>query len=293
MVMRTLLGEVDVSEAGYVDAHEHLVAIPELADPDLLLDRPDAVLEDVAAFVAGGGGTIVEMTTVDYGRDLSAVRALSVETGVHVVAATGFNKYRRDFGESAPELAADQIRDVLEHGCGVVKFATSLDTIEPWEQTALEAAALTHHETGCPIFTHTEAGTMAEEQLDRLAQVGVSPGAVVLGHLDRNGDLDTHLRLADRGAFISYDQLPKPKYAAERARAVDHIAALAERGLDEQIVVGGDLARRSYFSGWGGGPGLGYLVETFRRDLIAAVGERIAENVLRHNPARALRVRDQ
>ena len=288
--MRTVLGEVDVSEAGYVDAHEHLVAIPELADPDLLLDRPAAVRQDIAAFIAGGGRTIVEMTTVDYGRDLPAVKGLAAETGVHVVAATGFNKYRRDFGESAPQLAADQIRDVLEHGCGVVKFATSLDTIEPWEQTALEAAALTHHETGCPIFTHTEAGTMAEEQLYRLERLGVAPGAVVLGHLDRNGDLETHLRLADRGAFISYDQLPKPKYAAERARAIEHIAALAERGLDERVVVGGDLARRSYFTGWGGGPGLGYLVETFRRDLVAAVGERVAENVLRHNPARALSV---
>jgi 5-phospho-D-xylono-1,4-lactonase len=306
-VMRTVRGDVDVSEAGYVDAHEHLVAhaTPQLAesDPDLLLDRPDAVRPDIAAFAAAGGGTIVEMTTIDYGRDLPAVRALAAETGVHVVAATGFNKgtYCRAFceHESALKLASDQICDVSEHGCGVVKFATSLDTVEPWEQTALEAAARTHHETGCPIFTHTEAGTMAEEQLDRLAHVGVAPDAVVLGHLDRNGDLETHLRLADRGAFISYDQLPKPKYAAERARAIDHIAALAERGLDGHIVVGGDLARRSYFSGWGGGPGLGYLVETFRRSLIAALderglaGERIAENVLRHNPARALCVRDQ
>jgi 5-phospho-D-xylono-1,4-lactonase len=300
-VIRTVLGEVDVSESGYVDAHEHLVAHATAAlaerDPDLLLDDPDAVRGDIAAFAAAGGGTIVEMTTVDYGRDLPAVRALAAATGVHVVAATGFNKgvYCRAFceGESAAKLAADQIRDVLEHGCGVVKFATSLDTVEPWEQTALEAAARTHRETGCPIFTHTEAGTMAEEQLDRLARFGVAPGAVVLGHLDRNGDLETHLRLADRGAFISYDQLPKPKYAAERARAIEHIAALAERGLDGHVVVGGDLARRSYFTGWGGGPGLGYLVGTFRRDLVAAAGERVAENVLRHNPARALRVRDQ
>ena len=297
--MRTLRGDVPIADAGLVDAHEHLVAhaTPELAarDPDLLLDRPGAVAQDVLAFAAAGGGTIVEMTTVDYGRDLAAVRALSADTGVHVVAATGFNKgvYCRAYCERATpgELAAEQIRDVTERGCGVVKLATSLDRVEPWEQTALEAAARTHLATGCPILTHTEAGTMAEEQLDRLARAGVGAEAVVLGHLDRNPDLELHLRLADRGAVISFDQLPKPKYAEERDRAVEHIAALAERGLEGHVVVGGDLARRSYFTGWGGAPGLAWLVTEFRERLVAAAGERVAHAVLHENPARALRLR--
>jgi predicted metal-dependent phosphotriesterase family hydrolase len=246
-LMRTVCGDVDTTQAGLVDAHDHLVAhaTKERAesDPDLLLDRPDAIRKDLAAFVAAGGGTIVEMTTVDYGRDLSVIEALAIETGIHIIAATGFNKgkYCRTFceHETSDTLAAAQIRDITENGCGIVKFGTSLDKIEPCEQTALEAAARTHHETGCPILTHTEAGTMAEEQLNRLERLGVPPDAVVLGHLDRNGDLDTHLRLADRGAFISYDQLPKRKYAAERARAIHHIAALSDRGLDGHIVVGG------------------------------------------------------
>jgi predicted metal-dependent phosphotriesterase family hydrolase len=303
-VMRTVLGDIDTTEAGFVDAHEHLVAhaTPQLAasDPDLLLDRPDAVREDLAAFTAAGGGTIIEMTTVDYGRDLPAVKELAAATGVHVIAATGFNtgKYCRAFCEdaSAEDLAVDQVRDVLQHRCGVVKFATSLDTIEPWEQTALDAAARTHLETGCPILTHTEAGTMAEEQLRRLARHGVAADAVVLGHLDRNADLETHLRVAARGAYLSYDQIPKPKYATEQ-RSIDHIAELAKRGLHDRVVVGGDLARRSYFNGWGGGPGLAYLIEDFRRRLAADLearglpSQRIVEDVFHNNPARALAVR--
>ena len=172
-----------------------------------------------------------------------------------------------------------------------MKFGTSLDTVEPWEQTALEAAARTHLATGCPIFTHTEAGTMALEQLDRLERLGVRADAVVLGHLDRNPDLETHLRLVERGAVLSYDQLPKPKYAAESLRAIEHIAALAARGLQRHVVVGGDLARRSYFTGLGGAPGLAWLVTDFRARLVAAVGEDVAHAVLHGNPARALRLR--
>src|SRR5262249_45607966 len=118
-VIRTVAGDVDASAAGWVDAHEHLIAhaTPELVrrDPDLLLDRPDAVREDIDAFAAAGGGTIVEMTTIDYGRDLAAIKALAAGTRVHIVAATGFNKgtYCRAFCEHESEqaLAAVQIRE--------------------------------------------------------------------------------------------------------------------------------------------------------------------------------------
>lgn len=303
-VLRALGGDVAASEAGLIDAHEHLVAhgTPELvaADPDLLLDDPDALLADLAAFRAAGGGTLVEMTTVDYGRDLSAVRRLSARSGVHVLAATGFNKgtYCRRYCEDADvgELSRAQVADVGAERCGVVKFGTSRDRIEPWEAVALAAAARTHLETGCPILTHTEAGTMAEEQLTRLEALGVAPEAVVLGHLDRCEDSEVHLRLAARGAYLSLDQVPKPKYATE-AHAVRVVAALARRGLHGQVVVGADFARRSYFVGMGGGRGLGWLPRVFRGRLAAALdgeglpGAAIAQAVLHDNPVRALRMR--
>jgi hypothetical protein len=65
-----------------------------------------------------------------------------------------------------------------------------------------------------------------------------------IGHLDRNPDLELHRRLARAGAFLSYDQIPKPKYATETA-AIGLIVALARDGLHRQVVVGGDFARRS------------------------------------------------
>jgi phosphotriesterase-related protein len=294
----TVLGPRDPAEFDYVDAHEHLVAHAPLEDPDLALDEPDAVAADLRALPARA--CIVEMTTVDYGRDVEALRELSRRTGVDVVAATGFNKgrYCRSYceGREPDEIAAAQIAEVREGMAGVVKFGTS-EAVEPWEEVAARAAARTHRATGCPIFTHTEAGQLAEEQLSLLEDEGVAPGAVTLGHLDRNPDLELHRRLAARGAFLSYDQIPKPKYATEPS-AIALVVALARDGLHRQVVVGGDFARRSLFRGHGGSPGLGYLPFVFAARLRQSAdragldGHGIVTDVLQRNPRRALTFRE-
>jgi predicted metal-dependent phosphotriesterase family hydrolase len=303
-VVRTLLDDVPPSEVGAVDAHTHLFArgTPAVVarDPDLLLDEPDRMAAELDRFRTAGGGTIVEMTTVDYGRDLDALRGLSSGSGVPIVAVTGFNKgiYCRPWcaGRSPASVSATQIADVELRRCGAVKLGTSRDAIEPWEKVALEAAALTHLATGCPVVTHTEAGTYAEEQLDQLEAAGVDPASIVLGHLDRRPDPELHLRLADRGAHLSYDQLPKPSYGTEPG-AIELLIALARRGLHTQVVAGSDLARRSYFPGYGGAPGLAYLLSRFRRHLVDRVdeaglpGEAVARAVLVENPARAFAMR--
>jgi predicted metal-dependent phosphotriesterase family hydrolase len=307
----TVRGPRDAAGLGLVHAHEHLVAHPPASvvarDPDHALDDPAPVLEDLRAFRDAGGGAIVEMTTVDYGRDVPALLALAERSGVAIVAATGFNKdvLCAPFcaGRDPDELARTQIAEVVDGvdgsgiRCGVVKLATSLDAITPAETVALRAAAATHRATGVPILTHTEAGTFAIRQLELLGAEGVDPGAVTLGHMDRNPDLGLHRELARTGAFLSYDHVPKLRYATADD-AVGLIVELARDGLHGQIVVGGDFARRSMFRGWGGGPGLTWIATVFAqrvRDAARAAGldgDEVVDAILRRNPARALRLRE-
>ncbi len=306
----TVTGPVNPDSVDYIDAHEHLVAhAPEdvvAGDADLALDQPDQVHLDLNALQAQRRALIVDMTTVDYGRDAAALRELSRQTGVRVVSATGFNvgRYSRPFceGRDPDEIAAVSIADLTTGAdstnvrCGVVKFGTSEDRIDPWEEIAARAAARTHRATGCPILTHTQAGTMADQQLELLADESVDPSAVTLGHMDRNPDLALHQRLAATGAFLSYDQIPKPKYATE-GPAIRLILELAKIGLHRQIVVGGDFARRSLFTGYGGAPGLSYLPTVFAQRLLDAAnragldGPHMVQDVLQRNPRRALSFR--
>jgi phosphotriesterase-related protein len=301
-------GPVPAGELGTVDCHEHLAAPAwrrsEAQEPDLDLGDPARVAEDLRAFAAAGGSTVVEMTTVDYGRDLPALACLARATGVRILAATGFNKARFAralvAGRSPAALSDVQVREVVEGvdgvRCGLVKFGTSLDEIQPCEEAAGLAAARTHLETGVPISTHTEAGTMALAQLDLLERAGVAPSAVVVGHLDRNPDLALHREVARRGAFVAYDQLPKRKYASA-GPAIANIVALARAGLHEHVLVGGDLSRRRYFRGWGGELLLDVVPGAFRRRLGAALADAsldadaVLADVYVNNPARAFALR--
>ena len=302
----TVRGPVQPDKIGRAHSHEHLVAYatPALVagDADLALNEPDKVVPDLEAFQTAGGGAVAEMTTVDYGRDAAALRRLSERTGVHVLAATGFNKgvYARRFTEHAsPQALAERMVLDLTEGmdgtgirAGFVKFGTGLNRIDPWEAQAGRAAARAHLETGAPIATHTEAGTMAHEQLDLLESEGVSPSRVIVCHMDRNPDRELHISLIRRGAYLSYDQIPKPKYDTEKS-SIALLAALGQQGLHDHVMIGGDYARRQYFAGWGGNPGLAYLFTEFKHKLHCALrqadldAEAVWDALTLYNPAEA------
>jgi phosphotriesterase-related protein len=299
--VRTVCGDVPASELGRCYGHEHLMGQPppDCATPDLTLDSEHAALHALSHFRTAGGDALVEMTTRDYGRDPAGLRRLSENSGVHVIAATGFNKdkfsrrYVKD--RTARELADTFARDVTEGigetdvRAGVLKAASTLDEISDAAQTVFRAVACAHRETGAPISTHTEAGTMALEQIDMLTADGVPPEHITIGHLDRRLDWAYHRKIAETGVFMGFDQISKEKYASDRTR-IDFILRLFEECFGQQVLLSGDLARRSYWPayGTGGGPGFTYILWRFvpwlRKE---GLSEDAIRALLIDNPARA------
>jgi phosphotriesterase-related protein len=67
---------------------------------------------------------------------------------------------------------------------------------------------------------------------------------------------------------------------------------MVEAGYGQQIVWGGDLARKSYLRAYGGGPGLAYVPGQFvQRMRDQGFDEDVIANVFINNPARALTFR--
>ncbi len=298
-MVQTVLGPVPASDLGLTLSHEHLLCRPPGSvtdsDPDLVLDDHDAATAELAAFKAAGGNAVIEVTPVDYGRDLDGLVALSRRSGVHIVAATGLHKdqfsarYTARFDE---DRLADIFMGELQVGVngvrtGVIKLGSSLDQITPGERKAFVAAALTQRATGAPITTHTEAGRLALEQLELLLDAGADPERIIIGHLDRLLDTDYHQAVLRTGAYVGYDQIGKPKYASDEQRAAA-LAVLVARGHGAKLLVSGDLGRKSYWSVYGGKPGFDYVPKTFLSMLCAAgltTGQ--AEALVVGNPARA------
>ncbi|MGH2382935.1 MAG: phosphotriesterase family protein [Candidatus Limnocylindria bacterium] len=295
-------GVISTDELGLCYPHEHLLCAPpdELPDSDLHLDSEEASLQELSFFQAAGGRSIVEMTPRGYGRDPDGLRRLGEKSGVQIICATGWHKeaYSRPWveGRSVANIAAEMVRD-LSHGvgdppvrAGVIKVGTSLDAITPLERTVIKAAARASLETGAPISTHTDGGTMARAQAELLLAEGVDPGRISIGHADRRLDWDEHRAIMDLGVALIYDQLGKEKYAPDATR-IEFIMRLVDAGFGDRLLLSGDLARKSYLPsyGTGGGPGLTFILWRFLPWLRSeGLNEQAITTLTVRNPAQRL-----
>jgi phosphotriesterase-related protein len=297
-IIRTVLGDLKPEQLGLTLAHEHLLGQPpQKSDPDLILGSEAAAINELRLFKQAGGGAVVEMTTIDYGRDAVGLAHIAQGSGVHVIAATGFNKGkfadRITEGKSAAQLADCMTKEVLTGigdtaiRAGVIKASSSLDGANTHELKVFEAAAQTHLATHAPISTHTEKGTWALGQIKCLGQYGVKLGSVLIGHLDLKPDLPYLLEVASTGVFMGLDQFSKAKYLPD-AKRVEMVVKLGEAGYLNRLLLSGDLARRSYWHG-GGGPGFDHIPKTVAPMLLeAGLLQSQVETLLMDNPRRWL-----
>lgn len=314
--VRTMRGDIRPEEMGFTYSHEHIVCVPaywkERNEDDLLLDDPQKSLEEVAAAKAVGVDTIVDATAIDYGRMPREVYEISVKTGMHIIGTAGFNKgflwdakipgtmrtYRQWIEEATIEELTQFVVDEVQVGMqgtdirgGQIKFGTGYNSISPLEIKTIRAGCRAHLETGAPVHAHTEAGTMALEQIRYIREEGVELSRVSFGHMDRNPDSYYHLQIAQTGAYLCFDGIGKVKYAPESTR-IQCILELAKRGHQKQILVSGDTARKSYYHSYGWALGLPYIKETWMKRLVEEAemqglnGTRLAEDIFVHNPQR-------
>jgi 5-phospho-D-xylono-1,4-lactonase len=302
--IRTVRGDIDPSELGACYPHEHVLCVPppDVSDRDLEMDSEAAAIQELTWFRQAGGRALVDMTPADYGRNAPGMKRVSEATGIHIITTTGLHKEKfsgrivKD--KSIDELADRFARDVLEGvdgtdiKAGVIKAASSLNTITVNEEEVFRAAARAHHMTGAAISTHTEVGTMGLEQIQLLISEGVEPERIIIGHVDRRLEWGYHLTLWKTGVTLSYDQISKEKYAPDSQR-VEFILRAVKEGFGKQIVLGGDLARKSYWPSYdtGGGPGLTYILWRFVPWLRSeGLSEEAIQDLLVRNPARVLSI---
>lgn len=307
-MIRTVSGDIPAEQLGVTYAHEHLIATPPpwmaAKDPDLVILDRDAALAEVGLFQAAGGVSLFEATAWDYGRDAAALRDIAQQTGLQIIACAGFNKglwFEDRAGDWTIEQYEQLMVDEVEQGIGdtgvrggVIKFGTGYNAISEAEERVARAAARAHRRTGAPLHSHTEAGTMALEQVAIMREEGVDVRRLAIAHLTRNVDPWYHRQVAATGVFLSFDQLSKVKYGPESDR-IDATIALIEAGHLEQLLVGGDLARKSDLYAYERGPGLRFVLETWiprlrseltERGYHAARADEIVETLLVHNPRR-------
>lgn len=299
----TVRGVIDGEDLGVVDYHEHLYFdAPDWLlreDRDFRLNSVERSAEELRSWARAGGRTLIEMSAIDFGRNVrQVVRIADLVPDVHVVVITGYNKPyfcdRAILNQDEDAMVRNCIRDI-ETGidgtgvkAGIVKGGSGYNTFQEADRKLMRIAAKVHVETGVPVITHTEAGTMGCDQVSLLDAQGVPPGRVCLSHMDRNPDFWEHRRIAETGAYLGYDCPGKVKYGPDEMR-IDVLKRMIDAGLGDRILLGNDLGRPSYWRSYGGGPGLDFVLTRFvprlREEGVSDVAIR---DLLENNPRRFL-----
>ena len=307
----TVLGDIDSEALGFCQSHEHLsiaCSCPIAGGPDQCIDDPEKSLAELRLYHAAGGRALVDAQPVGCGREAAVLARIAEESGVHIIASTGFHKlslypdehWIHSLGED--ELAGLFISELAEGmyldgdtafprrrgGARAGQIKTALDTegLSPRYVKLFSSAVLAAKAAGCIIMAHIEQGSDPLQLAGFFERQGLSPDRLVFCHLDRAvSDIAVHREICRRGICLEYDTIGRPKYHDDE-READIILELAGAGYETQILMSLDTTR-ARLSSYGGKPGLAYIIECFipllrRRGLTEAQTGRF----FRENPAR-------
>ena len=306
----TVLGPIDPADLGWTLPHEHTaIALWHIANRwdywELRRDEP-VIVEELAAFRAAGGGTVVDLTLDGVGRDPGWLAGIARATGLHLVMGSGWYRGAHYPAEtlidrrSVDSLADEIVRDATE-GVGDTGIRSGIigeiGTDKPWlsaqEERVHRAAARAARRSGLAITTHAVQSTVGLDQLAIFEAEGADLSRVVIGHADSNPSLDYHLAIVGRGATVEFDFLGMTFTPLERhgeGRIVDSLRELLARGHVERILISQDVCHDSQLRRYGGN-GYTYLADTFLPRLRAAgVSESEIRTITVDNPRRLLTI---
>lgn len=296
----TVHGPVPASDLGIVLIHEHLSinTIREYRSDGLVNDL-DLAVRELTAFRAAGGGTIVELTTPNLGRDPALLRRASEESGVHIVMGCGYYRdpYIVDTGADRMSVLdlTETLVDEIVNGVGPHRVRPGIigevGADAPWisalEERTLRAAGAAQLQTGLTLSLHAARWQVGERLLDVLDDVGVPMARVIIGHLDTVNDRTYHLRIAARGCWLEFDGFAS-RSDYDVKRQIDGIRAIIDAGHDDQILISHDLFRLSHYAAYGG-VGFTFILDHVCQQLSnAGLSDGDIDKLVRANPQRAL-----
>lgn len=314
-MVRTVISDIDEKNLGLTYVHDHLIvrkAEYNSLPARILLDDVVKTLEEVRRFKKFGGQTIVDVQPFGAGRDIEALKYISEESGVKIVASTGVHKldfYRENFWSLKAEV--DEITEVfideIVNGAyafdekdpfkkrtnikaGIIKIATDNNGLTDYYQKIFKAAAKAHRQTGVSIITHTELSTFGTEQAAFLIDNGVEPDSIIISHMDKRLNIENIIKLAKIGVFLEFDCIARYKYHSDNEEIL-LIKRMVEEGFVDRIVMGMDSTRERFLS-YGGNCGLTYIIEKFIPKMnMLGIKDKEIKKILIYNPESALRIR--
>jgi len=250
--VNTVLGPLDIEALGFTLMHEHIITAsagvtqnyPELLGADFM----DRIIHGLTEAKQGGIDTIVDATTLDLGRDVTVLANASRQTGMNIIACTGWWCEAPRFltNVSSDQLTRLFVREIREGiagtdiKAGIIKAASDVPGVTEWQETILRAAAQAHLQTEVPIMLHSYSpGRIGEQQLAVLKEEGVDFERVKMDHSNDTTDIGYLTWLLDQGCYLGMDRYPGRGDASPIERT-NILKALIDAGYTDRLLLSHD-----------------------------------------------------
>ena len=256
--VNTVLGPIDSADLGFTLSHEHLgtnaagirQTYPEFFDREGVKEQAIAALTEA---YNEGLRTIIDVSTIDLGRDVLLMDEVSRASGVQIICATGNHlAVPRPFGDVSPDVIASLYVREIEEGiegtgikAGIIKVASDRGGITPPQEVVLRAAARTSNQTGARISTHTwSPERIGEQQVRVLKEEGVDLNKVYIGHSNDDTDMDYLLGLLDEGVWLGLDRYPggRNNETPNWEQRTEAVKKLMDAGHTDRIMLSHDYS---------------------------------------------------
>lgn len=308
----TVTGEIQQGELGFCQCHEHILLSKGqsfLINPVLFFDEPEKSIAEVKSYKLAGGCSFVDAQPLGCNRMAEGLVRVSEETGVNIIASTGFHKLlfypenhwifrasREMLGtlwttELVDGMYADGDRDEpkrrIRARAGQIKTAFDVEGLSERYRTLFLAAADTAKATGAPLMVHIENGTDPRELLSFLLEEGVPAKQIIFCHMDRAcQELAWHEEVAAAGAYLEYDTIGRFKYHSD-GREIDIIRHMLNAGFAGRLLMSLDTTR-ARLGNYGGSITLNYLIDEFLPQMKdAGIPEETVRQIMITNSAEA------
>lgn len=346
MSVMTVAGRVPASVLGVTAPHEHILidttnffTMPE-SDPDrafamrritsmrdlsqvrlnpsgcrdnFILDDPALQMSEIDEFRKAGGNTVVDLTLPGIGRNVRFLQQVSRQTGMHVIAGTGFyvaSSHPAAIHDASSRALADimlsEIRDGIdgtEVRPGVIGEIGVGYAFHPREKRVVEGAAIAHKESGLPISIHVSPWCAnGVEAMEILTRERIDPTRVCICHIDGENRRDYIHRLLDTGAYIEFDNFGKEfsvlnngkikkevfgKFVSDWQRE-ELLIELIDEGYADQLLVSCDVCLKMFLLEYGGHGYAHFIRNIVPELLLYGVPQPVIDKLIVENPARFL-----
>ncbi|XP_045159554.1 phosphotriesterase-related protein-like [Mercenaria mercenaria] len=335
--INTVMGGIVPADAGVILPHEHLICnadalmlrkqpveFQQYCDKPLsqdigwwithnpysshdnahLFEEKDAVKEELEFFKRNGGGLVVDNTTYGIHPNAQVLANLSMATGVHVVAGTGYyvESSRPSTVDGTVEEFVDFMAKDIQYGCegtgikaGVVGELGCSFPLGNSEKRVLQAAAQVECDTGCPVIIHPGRAPESPFEIMRIYQeAGGHASRVVMSHMDRTiSDIPQLLEFAELGCYVEYDlfgiecsyyqQTPTIDMPSDAER-IQRIKFLIENGFQDKITASHDIHTKHRLMKYGGHGFSHILLHVVPKMLIKGISQENVDRIIKHNP---------